>query len=229
MPTLADELVLLAITEKGDVASDAWTRLDNGVAGAHLMELALQGRTVLEDERVSVVDSSPTGSDPTDEVLAELARSDTSRTPPEWIGRLAGSFPHGRVVEDLRRRGILAEERSKVFGIFNRSRNLEADPEPERAARARLREILLDGRAPNPRDAALAALVQATGLVDEVFPDEAERARASARLKELTEGDALSRVLGAANEATVRAMMVAVLLATSASVTAATTAAIISN
>jgi hypothetical protein len=150
MPTLADELVLLAITEKGDVASDAWTRLDNGVAGAHLMELALQGRTRLEDERIAVVDSSPTGSAPTDEVLAELARSEERRAPKEWIERLAGTYPHGRVVEDLCGRGILTEQRSRVLGIFKRTRNLEADPGPERAARARLRGMLLEGRVPDP-------------------------------------------------------------------------------
>jgi Golgi phosphoprotein 3 (GPP34) len=229
MPTLADELVLLAITEKGDVASDAWTRLDNGVAGAHLMELTLQGRTVLEDDKVAVVDDSPTGSGPTDEVLAELAGSDKRRAPQVWIGHLAGRFPHGRVVEDLRRRGILAEQRTKVLKVFNRTRNLEADPEPERIARARLREILLDGRTPDARGAALAALMKATELVEEVFPDEGERGRANERLEELTQGDALGRALGAANEATIHAMMMAVLIATTASVTVATTAAIINT
>ena len=49
MPTLADEL-MLAITEKGDVSTSTWLRLDNGVAGAHLMDLALAERVRLEDD-----------------------------------------------------------------------------------------------------------------------------------------------------------------------------------
>ena len=56
---------------------------------------------------------------------------------------------------------MLREERSKVLGIFNRSRDLEADPEPEREVRARLRAALVEGGALDARTASLASLVSA--------------------------------------------------------------------
>jgi hypothetical protein len=73
MPTLADELMPLAITEKGDAATSTWLRLDNGVAGAHLMDLALAGRVRLDDEVLVVADARPTGDGPLDATLSEIA------------------------------------------------------------------------------------------------------------------------------------------------------------
>jgi hypothetical protein len=152
MPTLADELMLLAITEKGDVATSTWLRLDNGVAGAHLMDLALAGRVRLDGEVLVVADARPTGDGPLDATLSEIAE-DEPRSPKEWIGRLAKAEPHKAVVASLREQGVLREERSKVLGIFNRSRDLEADPEPEREVRARLRAALVEGGALDARTA----------------------------------------------------------------------------
>jgi len=84
MPTLADELMLLAITEKGDVSTSTWLRLDNGVAGAHLMDLALAERVRLEDDVLVVADGRPTGDGPLDATLSEIA-GDEPRSPKDWI------------------------------------------------------------------------------------------------------------------------------------------------
>jgi hypothetical protein len=60
-----------------------------------------------------------------------------------------------------------------------------------------------------------------------VFPDKEERKAAKRRLDELKEGDELRDALGAANQAAVEAMLVAVTLMVSVSVT--TSAAVIAN
>ena len=226
MPTLADELMLLAITEKGDVSTSTWLRLDNGVAGAHLMELALAERVRLEDDVLVVADGRPIGDGPLDATLSEIA-GDEPHSPKDWIARLAKAEPHKAVVASLREQGVLREERSKVLGIFNRSRDLEADPQPEREVRARLRAALVEGGALDARTASLASLVSATELVGDVFPDKEERKAAKRRLDELKEGDELRDALGAANQAAVEAMLVAVTLMVSVSVT--TSAAVIAN
>jgi Golgi phosphoprotein 3 (GPP34) len=226
MPTVADELMLLAITEKGDVATSTWLRLDNGVAGAHLMDLALAGRVRLDDEVLVVADVRPTGDGPLDATLSEIA-GDEPRSPKEWIGRLAKAEPHKAVVASLRERGVLREERSKVLGIFNRTRDLEADPEPEREVRARLRAALVQGGALDARTASLASLVSATELVGEAFPDPEDRKAAKRRLEELKEGDELRDALGAVNQAAVEAMLLAVTLMVA--VTATTSATTIVN
>ena len=226
MPTLADELMLLAITEKGDVSTSTWLRLDNGVAGAPLMDLALAERVRLEDDVLVVADGRPTGDAPLDATLSEIA-GDEPRSPKDWIARLAKAESHQAVVASLREQGVLREERSKVLGIFNRSRDLEADPGPEREVRGRLHAALVEGGPLDARTASLASLVSATELVGEVFPDKEERKAAKRRLDELKEGDELRDALGAANQAAVEAMLVAVTLMVSVSVT--TSAAVIAN
>ena len=218
--------MLLAITEKGDVSTSTWLRLDNGVAGAHLMDLALAERVRLEGDLLVVADGRPTGDGPLDATLSEIA-GDEPRSPKDWIARLAKAEPHKAVVASLREQGVLREERSKVFGIFNRSRDLEADPGPEREVRERLHAALVEGGALDARTASLASLVSATELVGEVFPDKEERKAAKRRLDELKEGDELRDALGAANQAAVEAMLVAVTPMVSVSVT--TSAAVIAN
>jgi hypothetical protein len=225
MRTLADELMLLAITDKGDVSSSAYLRLDNGIAGAHLMELALHDRIRLDGDALVVADPSPIGDGPADEVLAAIA-ADAPRVPKDWIAELAGARPQRAVVADLREQGVLTEERGRVLGIFKRTRNLEADPEPEREVRERLRRALVDGDELDSRTAALASLVSATELLGEAFPDDRERREAERRMAALSGGEELRAALGAANQATVDAMLVAVMLAVTAGVTAATAAAV---
>ena len=127
----------------------------------------------------------------------------------------------------LRQQGVLREERSKVLGIFNRSRDLEADARAGAGGRARLHAALVEGGELDARTASLASLVSATELVGEVFPDKEERKAAKRRLDELKEGDELRDALGAANQAAVEAMLVAVTLMVSVSVT--TSAAVIAN
>jgi hypothetical protein len=228
MLTLAEELVLLAITQKGDVAPNAYIRLDNGVAGARLMELALQRRIGMEGEAIAVADPAPTGDAATDAVLAAIADGERG-TAQDWIGRLAGMRPQATAIEALRDRGILGEERGRVLGLFKRTRHPEVDPEPERQVRERLRAMLVEGRDPDARTAALAVLVDATDLLSEVFPDEAERRAAEGRLAALRRGDALRDALGAANDATVQAVLVSVTAAVTAAVVAATSAAAVAT
>jgi hypothetical protein len=225
MRTLADELMLLAITEKGDVSSSAYLRLDNGIAGAHLMELALRDRVRLDGEALVVADASPIGDEPADDVLATIA-AEPPRVPKDWIRKLAEDRPHRPVVGSLRRQGVLTEERGRVLGIFKRTRNLEADPEPEREVRERLRRALVDGVQLDGRTAALASLVSATELLGEAFPDSRERRAAERRMEALSGSEELRAALGAANQATIDAMLVAVMLAVTAGVTAATAAAV---
>lgn len=227
MFTLADELVLLAVTAKGDVASGAALRLDQGIVGAQLMELALAGRVAQGDDGVLVVaDDTPTGDAPTDALLAALAAAGSPRTAQTWIQERASAGARAPVLAGLQERGVLSEEQGRVLGVFKRTRHLEADPAPEREVRARLCAAVLEPDGPvDPRTAALASLVVATELTSELFADDAERARAQPRLAELARGDALRGALGVANDALVAALMASVATAVSASV--ASTAAVV--
>jgi len=225
MLTLADELVLLAINENGDVASSASLSLDHGIAAAHLLELALAGRVRLNEGDVVVVDRTPTGDQPVDEVLSAVGRATPPRGTQQWLGELAAGV-RGPVLAGLHERGILDERTGRVLGLIPRTRHVEADPVPEREVRARLHAALAAAGEVDARTAALGSLVKATELWSEVFPDKDERALARSRLGELSTGQALRDALGAANESLVTTLGMVVATPMAASV-ASTGAAVV--
>jgi hypothetical protein len=218
--TLAEELVLLATDERGSVAGAASASLDNGIAGARLLELALAGRVALRDDAIAVIDERPTGEPLADEALATIGASSRARSAKHWVGKLASATARRRVLERLDERGVLAPERSRVLGLVPRTRHVEADPAPERAIRARLLAAARgEDPAPDARTVALASLVRACNLVGSVF-ERAERKDAKRRLAELSAPDAVGPAVKAVTDATSAAIMAAV-VATTAGATAA--------
>ncbi len=213
---LAESLLLLALDEaKG---STGFTSIDPGLAGALLVDLgrlgALQpvGKELHPDEGVGI--EHPVLA----QAMMAIAASRKPRTAKAWVGRL----PHelkpltGTVARPLVERGILAEQRVKVFGLFPGTRFPEADPGPERMLRSRLRDMLLGGLAPQEQDALLLGLLEPLGLVDRLMEGHQrhQRREARKRAKEIaTQGIAGSAVSEAVRDIQA-AVMVAVIVPT---------------
>jgi hypothetical protein len=215
--TLAEELVLLGTNERGSTESAAWASLDNGIAGARLLELALAGRLALGDKGAIVVaDERPTGDELTDEALARIAESERSRDAKHWVSKLASGKVRKRVLSRLDDRGVLAAERSRFLGLVPRTRHVEVDPGPEREVRERLHGAVLGAGDPDARTVALAGLVKACGLTKAVFGRE-DRKAADRRIKELAEPDAVSAAVKSVTDATTAAVIAATTAATAAS------------
>jgi hypothetical protein len=191
--TLAEALVLLATNERGATESAAWASLDNGIAGARLLELSLAGRLELGDNGAIVVaDERPTADELADEALATIAASERRRNTTHWVSKLAGGKVRERVLARLDERGVMVPERSRFLGILPRTRHVEVDPGPEREVRDRLHAAVLGGEpAPDARTVALAALVKACDLTKAVFGRE-DHKEADRRIKELAERDHVS-------------------------------------
>jgi hypothetical protein len=204
--TLAEELVLVATDKDGSVAWNAGSSLDNGIAGARLLELALAGRIALEDGKVAAADVTPTGDPLADEALEAIAASGKPRNAKYWVGKLAKGGVRKRVFAGLDERGVLAAERGKFLGLVPRTRQVEVDPEPERELRARLRAAVL-GEEPTPdaRTVALASLVKACSLVNAVF-GRGERKDAKKRIGELAAPDEVGAAVKAVTDATLAAL-----------------------
>ena len=76
MLTLPEELLLLAITDReGTVVHSGPVFLHLGLAGAMMIELAINGRLVIHKGTILVVDSSPTKDEILDEVLITIKKS----------------------------------------------------------------------------------------------------------------------------------------------------------
>ncbi|MDR7276652.1 GOLPH3/VPS74 family protein [Catenuloplanes atrovinosus] len=186
--SLAEELVLLAYNDEGS-AYGMSTWLDYGVAGAHLVELALAERIELRDGRVTVIDATPTGSPPVDAALATIAADDKPRKAQDLIYRLS-KRARTPVLDALVERGILERRAEKVLRIIPVTRYPSPDGgEPAvETERRRLMRAAVDGTdtTPDTRTLALCTLVHALDWERRVFPDLPKR-ETRKRLKELGE------------------------------------------
>jgi hypothetical protein len=214
--SLAEEFILLAYDDDGTPLTDG-TRLDNGLGGALLLELALAGRLDVLDKRVVVLDPSPTGDPLADDALARIAAEEKGRRPGHWVSKLAKDT-RPRVLGKLVRDGVLRVEKDRVLLVFPRTKYPAAggaQPAVEVAARERMRAAVLGSGAVEPRTAALCALVAATELDRKVFAG-LDRKRVQARLKEIGEGAWAAAAVKKSIEEIQAAVMVAVVASTTA-------------
>ena len=205
---LAEELLLLALhDEKG---STGFTQIDPGLAGALLVDLGRLGALRPEGKELAVV----TDSVPQHPVLvrahAAISASAKRRSAKFWVSRLPAELKPltGTMAAPLVDRGVLTERRSKFLGLFPSTRFPEADPEPERALRSRLRAVLLGEREPATSDALLLGLLVPLDLVGSLV-DKDQRRAAKKRAKEIADGG----IVGTAVSNAVREIHVAVMVA----------------
>ncbi|MEV6342127.1 GPP34 family phosphoprotein [Actinoplanes sp. NPDC051851] len=186
--SLLDEFALLGHDDEGRKIIDG-TRLDYGLGGALLLELALSGRIDVVGKKVVVIDPAPTGDALVDDALARIRSDSHDRKPGHWLGKFAKGTRES-VLSHLVAAEVLRVERGTVLAVFPRTRYPAADgtePALEADARRRMRAAILDGGAVDPRTAALCSLVAATEMDRKIFAD-LDRRLVKARLKEISEG-----------------------------------------
>lgn len=213
--SLPEEFLLLAYDEDGTPLTDG-TRLDNGLGGAILLELALARRLDIEDKRVVVLDPAPIGDALCDEALARIGQ-ERPRKPGHWVTKLSKQA-RPRILEKLVAEGVLTVEKDKVLWVFPRTKYPSANGEPPAAeadARERIRAAVLGTGEVEPRTAALCALVAATELDKKILTG-LDRKRVTARLKEIGEGAWAAEAVRRTIEEIQAAVMVAIIASTTA-------------
>lgn len=219
MTLIAEDLLLLLLNdETGKFLVDS-TRLDRVLAGGLLVELALAGRVTPAAEgeavkkgRLVARDGAPTGDELLDRTLSRLAAKPvkperaveqlTKGLRRELLTRLAGS-------------GLLREQRGRTLGIFPTTSWPAIDTAHETQLRAELSEVLLAGRQPSERTAALVSLLAAVDRAAKVIAAEDRRA-VKRRAKEIADGEWAGAAVKKAVDSVNAALMVAVVAATSA-------------
>ncbi|GAA2506801.1 GPP34 family phosphoprotein [Streptomyces thermolineatus] len=186
--TLGEEIMLLSLDDGSGRAEErqaaAWS-----VAGGTLLELVAAGRVVVEDERLRVVDPSPTGVPLLDGRLEQIA----AWTERKGNGKVAAWITKDRTTavqataKSLADRGLVREEQRRVLGLFPVRRYPEADGSVERELRSRLAAVVLENARPDERTAGLVALLHAANLHRIAFPDLPRKA-VKARMEEIAEG-----------------------------------------
>jgi len=162
------ELMLLALHDEKGTANAQ--KADVAAAAGGLLELLLQGTLAVDDDGVvDVNDATPTGDAVLDMILSEVASSTKPRKLKSWMKRLAKGETRVAAIQRLVDDGVVADESTKVLGVFDRSAYPEIDPQPEAEIVARLRRAVLDNEDPTERTASLLGLAKATKLLGAAF------------------------------------------------------------
>jgi len=179
--TLPEELLLLVLDDdSGALLPVPQRTLDSALAGAALMELALQDRIDSDLENLWVTDSSPTGEPWLDSLLAEVSSVEGPVRSEQWIHRIStesGSLQE-EVLQRLVDRRILKREERRILWMFESRRYPKIDGVEEREVKLRIMGVLFSEEIPDPRDVALISLVDACRLFEELLnPKELQRVR----------------------------------------------------
>jgi hypothetical protein len=190
---LAEDLLLLLLDdESGKFLLDG-LRLDRVLAGALLLDLVLAERVSsptperrFGQDRLVIENRTPLGDPLLDEALTRL----DGRRPPA-AARAVEKWVKGTrqaVLTRIVEAGLVRAEHRTVLGLFPVSRWPAVRPEHEAAVRRELHGVLLEGRDPTPRIAAVVALLLAVDVLPKVVPGSDRRALVR-RAKEVAEGD----------------------------------------
>ena len=207
---LAEQTLLVALDDAKGTNTATWAG-DGGLAAALLLDLGHRELLHVDaDRRLVAVDGEVPGHELLAEAHAAVRASEKPRKADDWLVRLPGQLKplRERLARGLVARGLLSEERSRLFGIFPQTRFPAADPGPERELRQRLTDVLVAGRAPTEEEALLIGLLAPLGLVDRVVAKDQRRA-ARQRAEQIGE----LGVTGPAVRDAVQALQAAVLTA----------------
>lgn len=209
---LAEEIFLLAHNEESGKANGTLA-LDNGLAGALLLDLAAEELVAAEGKALTALAGAPSHPLLTS-AHAELLQSDKPRTAQHWVNRLPAALKplRSQVGQSLAERGVLAEKHRKVLGLFPATSWPEVDPEPERELRHRLTCVLVEDALPDPRTALLVSLLSALGLVRGLV-DKEHRKHADSRAKDIARECATATATSAAVSRSVQAVQSAIMVA----------------
>ena len=182
MLTFAEEILLLLLDdESGEfVPAPAWSR-QCALAGAVLMDLALENRIDTDLRKLVVVDSSPTGDDLLDPILAMIVDETSVHDARHWVERIAEEQA-GRIQDQalsrLVRRRILESEGGRLLWAFRTRRYPTIDGKAEREVKLRIMHVLFSDEIPGPRDIVIICLAHACRIFNQIMPEkEVERAR----------------------------------------------------
>jgi hypothetical protein len=216
---LAEDVLLLLIDDfSGKQVVDS-TRLDLALAGGMLLDLTTLRRVDVSgpDEqvkagRVVVRDAQPTGDLGLDEALRRIGAMGPKK-PENMLPTLAKGLRQA-LLANLVERGILRAQEGRILGIFPTRSWPAVDSDHERQVRTGLQDVLVAGRTPAPREAALVSLLQAIDQVPKVLGNVGVPARElRRRAKDVSNGGfadaAVRRAVQAVNAATTAAIVAA--------------------
>ena len=176
MLRFAEEISLLLLDEeRGETVPLNLPRhtFNTVLAGAVLMDLALEERIDTDLEHLVLVDPAPLEDGLLDPTLADIARASRTHDTGYWVERTSRRADdiHDAALARLMERGIIEDDVPGLFFLSSRvarSRRYPAiDGKSVDDVRLRVMRILFEDDVPDPRDIAIICLADACGIVTE--------------------------------------------------------------
>ncbi len=167
MLRFSEEIMLLLLDDGDGTFVDLPVQsLESALAGAVLMDLALEGRIDTDPERLFVIDRSPIDDNLLEPTLRRIVNSVVNYNTRDWIAQIT---PYAGEIRDrsLRRlveRGILREEQGRFLWVFHTRRYPVIDNQTLREVKLRIMEVLFTDQIPDARDVILIALADVCGI-----------------------------------------------------------------
>ena len=194
MFSLFEELLLLAVHEdKGTFIGSALEKINTGLVGAVLAELALRGVIqIQENHRLRVVEANSIEDDILSEALGVMKESEKERKSGYWINALAQKPEkiRKRITERLIQQGVVTQEDDHLLWVIPSPLEPEKKASTKYWVKRRLRSIVLASEPAEQHDIALLNIIKACDLLDLVFLKD-ERRLASRQVGELVVSEAL--------------------------------------
>ncbi len=191
MLSFAEEIYLLALDEdSGKIMPDARNPvLGTVVIAAVLIELAFMNKVATDKNHIYILDTSPTKSPILNDVLEMLKVSNKKSIETKRV--LKALMSHAKrleamILSELIKKKILKEVDDKILWIFPDRRYPLIDNKEIIHVELRIRQLILSDDVPDPKDAALVSLLQASKLFKKILSEE-EYIYYKARIKQLAE------------------------------------------
>ena len=202
MLRFAEEILLLLKDEdSGEIAPNYPPHLlDIVLAGAVLMDLALEDRIDTDLEQLILVDATPVGDDLIDPTLADIAKGPSNRDAGFWLTHTAkrGDEIRDKALARLVERGILETE---ADGLFFFSRNVSRsrryptrDGTTVEEVRLRIMRVLFSDDIPDPHDIVIICLADVCGIWERILSID-ERAEVAERIELIQKMDLIGQSL----------------------------------
>ena len=186
---------MLLRDDDGKFVNVPQSSIDRAIAGAVLMELAMENRIDTDLENLMLVDSTPVGDsllDPTLALIAEGEESDSRH----WVEQVSRQAPDIReqALDRLEERGILEREDDRFLWVFRSRRYPMVDGHAEREVKLRIMGVLFSDEIPSPRDVVIICLAHACGIFTELL-SKRELEQASARIEQVRKLDLIGQAM----------------------------------
>ena len=185
---LIEEFLLLSIKDETGHFFSGSTRIHCGIAGIIIHELMQMGKIRLENNKLILIDSVPTGDIIFDQTLNFIKKRKNQKSLKYWVKKISkkSRIYKKMILYRLIDKRILTMETGKTFIAFNKRLYPSINSIPENRIKRGLYEIIFNKKRPDLESGLLISLIDYCNLEKSIFKENEKFRIARGRLREIS-------------------------------------------